>query len=153
MEAEDIARALKLNKTSDVPLYAQIRDILLSEIAEGRLAEGRRLPPVRRLAERMRVNVMTIARAYKELAEAGAIAGRGALGTFVLPRKTSSASGVAPEPRDLRSLRADYASRDVDTFRRMVQVSDAPGIIPLTRAYPDASIIDLFSPFSYHIGH
>lgn len=151
MVADDIAGALRLDKASDVPLYVQVRDILLAEISEGRLQEGHRLPPVRRLAELTGVNAMTIARAYKELAEAGAIVGRGALGTFVLPRQ-AEASPTPPQRsgRDLRSLRADYASRDVDTFRRMVQVSDVPGIIPFTRAYPDASVIDT-APFEHHL--
>ncbi len=151
MDAEQIAVALKLDKASDVPLYAQIKDILLAEINDGRLAEGQRLPPVRRLAELSGVNTMTIARAYKELAEAGAIAGRGALGTFVLARQpVAMPAPPAREARDLPALRADYASRDVDTFRRMVQASDGPGMIAFTRAYPDASVIDTAS-FERHL--
>jgi GntR family transcriptional regulator/MocR family aminotransferase len=150
MDADEIAGALKLDKASDIPLYAQVRDLLLKEIREARLAEGRRLPPVRRLATLTGVNIMTVARAYKELAELGAIAGRGARGTFVLPRRIAAAEAPATAEKDLRTLRADYANRDVDTFRRMVQMSDVPGMIPFTRAYPDASVIDT-SSFEGHL--
>jgi 2-aminoadipate transaminase len=141
MTIEAIMAASRLDKASETPLYAQLRDMLLSEIAQGRLSGGERLPPVRRLAELAGVNVMTVARAYKALTEAGAIAGRGALGTFVLP-PPAAPTPAAPPPQDLSFARADYTGRDIDTFRRMVQAGDAPGVIPLTRAYPDASVID-----------
>ncbi|MBA4221427.1 MAG: hypothetical protein C0458_11905 [Methylobacterium sp.] len=138
MEIQRLAGILQLDKAADVALYAQVRDFIATEIIEGRLSEGERLPPVRALAEAANVNVMTIARAYRELSDRGLIAGRGALGTFVQgpAEEPPAPAPAAPSPRDT------LPNEDGDTFRRMLKVGDLPDIVPLTRAYPDASLID-----------
>ena len=46
--------------TSGVPLYRQLRDQIVLGLAEGRLAPGEKLPPVRVLAEESGVNTMTV---------------------------------------------------------------------------------------------
>lgn len=146
MDVKEFARSIRLDKSKDVALYLQVKDILLSRINDGRFAQGDRLPPVRQLAAMFGVNVMTVAKAYKDLAELGVIRGRGALGTFVIGR-AMPAPAVEPKqpvPGPPPALaKEDYVSRDVDTFRRMLQVSDLPGIIPLTRAYPDTGVVDM----------
>ena len=53
--------------TSGVPLYRQLRDQIVLGLAEGRLAPGEKLPPVRVLAEESGVNTMTVSRAYQQL--------------------------------------------------------------------------------------
>ena len=55
------------------PPFEQIRAGLASEIQSGRLSGGRRLPTVRQLAGDLRVAVGTVARAYRELEEAGLV--------------------------------------------------------------------------------
>lgn len=142
MEAETLLSVVRLDKSSEIPLYAQVRDILLAEIDNGNLVAGARLPPVRRLAEAADVNVMTVARAYKELTEKGAIAGRGALGTFVTERRVTPVSNVNENGAPARET---YQQRDVDTFGRMLQFSGRPGVVPLTRAYPEAATVDVAS--------
>lgn len=139
MEIERLAEVLRLDKSSDVALYAQVRDLISAEILEGRLAEGDRLPPVRAVAELVKVNVMTIARAYRELSDRGLISGRGALGTFVRKPAPGQAASSAEAPQPLREA---FPSEDGDTFRRMLKVGELPGVISLTKAYPDASLID-----------
>ena len=142
MDPEPLARLYRLDKTKDLPLHVQVKDILLADINGGQLANGDRLPPVRHLAQSLGVNVMTVAKAYKTLAELGLVRGRGALGTFVISE--------APKPMDHANERLTAPGRvpeantgkDIDTFRRMLQVNDLPGIIPLTRAYPDTGAVD-----------
>jgi len=145
MELTELAGSLRLDKSKDLALYVQVKELLLSHVDEGRLAKGDRLPPVRQLAQMLAVNVMTIAKAYKELAELGVIRGRGALGTFVIGR--ASSPPLRPKPAEpvaqLGVTKEDYARRDVDTFRRMLQVNEVPGVVPLTRAYPDTSVVDM----------
>ena len=48
---------------SSVPLYRQLRDQIVLGLADGRLAPGEKLPPVRVLAEESGVNTMTVSRA------------------------------------------------------------------------------------------
>lgn len=56
---------------SDVPLYRQLRDQIVLGLADGRLAPGEKLPPVRVLAEESGVNTMTVSRAYQQLKSEG----------------------------------------------------------------------------------
>src|SRR5207253_3010773 len=52
-------------------------------VASGRLAPGEELPPIRVLAEGLRINPNTVARAYRELEVAGVVTKRRTAGTFV----------------------------------------------------------------------
>jgi DNA-binding transcriptional regulator YhcF (GntR family) len=63
--------------------FEQIRRQILDAVADGRLVPGTRLTPVRALAERLGVAVNTVARAYRELEQAGAVSTRGRNGTVV----------------------------------------------------------------------
>jgi GntR family transcriptional regulator len=67
-------------------LYQQIIDGVRREISEGRLAPGTSLPSFRGLAEELLVSVITVKRAYEELAREGVIYRRQGLGTFVADR-------------------------------------------------------------------
>lgn len=95
-----------------------IFDSIRSGIAEGRLAAGSSLPPVRELAERLGVNRNTVAAAYKRLDSAGLASTAGRRGTLVrgLPpamAREGSAAGLAlqdladgnPDPRCLPAVR------------------------------------------------
>jgi DNA-binding transcriptional regulator YhcF (GntR family) len=70
------------------PPYEQIRAQLASEIASGDLQPGDRLPTVRRLAADLGVAANTVARAYRELEQRGAIQTRVRGGTFVTGDET-----------------------------------------------------------------
>lgn len=77
---------IRLDPSSRVPLSAQLRDGLAARIERGALAPGERLPPVRELAAELGLAANTVARAYRELEEAGLLLGRGRHGTFVTER-------------------------------------------------------------------
>lgn len=68
---------------SKVPPFEQVRSELARQINDGSLAVGTKLPTVRRLAADLGVAPNTIARAYRELEEAGLIETRGRAGSFV----------------------------------------------------------------------
>jgi DNA-binding transcriptional regulator YhcF (GntR family) len=74
---------IRLDPTAREPLSEQLRSALASRIASGRLAPGERMPTVRDLARELDVAPNTVAKAYRDLASAGLIAGRGRRGTFV----------------------------------------------------------------------
>ncbi|MBP1135297.1 DNA-binding transcriptional regulator YhcF (GntR family) [Arthrobacter sp. PvP023] len=83
---------------SAVPPYEQIRTQISSLIAVGSLASGTRLPTVRSLAADLGIAAGTVARAYKELEQAGLIETRRRNGTVVvgMPGSVRPAGGSIP---------------------------------------------------------
>ncbi|MER5596456.1 GntR family transcriptional regulator [Streptomyces sp. NPDC002265] len=75
--------AIRVDTTSQVPPYAQIRAQLGALIVTGRLAEGDRLPTVRQLAMDLGLAPGTVARAYRELEAAELIRTRRGAGSRV----------------------------------------------------------------------
>ena len=74
---------IRLDSTSSTPPYEQIRSHVAEQVASGTLEPGDRLPTVRGLAEDLGVATNTVARAYRELEQSGAIETRGRAGSFV----------------------------------------------------------------------
>ncbi len=74
---------LKLNLADGVPLYQQIVTQLRYQITAGRLKIGTELPAIRALAESLKINPNTVARAYRELELEGLVEKRSTNGTFV----------------------------------------------------------------------
>lgn len=68
---------------------------IIAAIDDGSLIAGTRLPPVRTLAAELNLAVNTVARAYKELEEAGYVETRGRAGTVV--KGTDAASARAAQ--------------------------------------------------------
>jgi GntR family transcriptional regulator len=66
-----------------LPIWAQIEAGLRRLVAAGGLRAGRPLPSVRDLAKELRVNPMTVSKAYQRLADAGFVEVRRGEGTFV----------------------------------------------------------------------
>lgn len=64
---------LTLDFASDVPIYQQIRNAIVTAIAKGEYAEGERLPTVRALAMEAGINTMTVNKAYQLLKQEGYI--------------------------------------------------------------------------------
>jgi GntR family transcriptional regulator len=73
-----------------VPIYEQIVAQVIYGVAAGALGPGLTIPSVRELAERLRVNPNTIARAFQELERKGVVAARRGLGMEV----TAEAPGL-----------------------------------------------------------
>lgn len=74
---------LAIDAGSSTPPFEQLRTQLLAQISAGELPAGARLPTVRRLADDLGLAPNTVARAYRELEQAGAIETRGRHGSFV----------------------------------------------------------------------
>jgi DNA-binding transcriptional regulator YhcF (GntR family) len=72
-----------IDAASPVPPYEQLRGQFARQISDRALAVGTRLPTVRQLAADLGLAVNTVARAYRELEEAGLVETRGRNGTFV----------------------------------------------------------------------
>src|SRR5690349_20038415 len=74
---------LHMSAKDGVPIYLQIVNQVKYLVASGRLAPGEEMPPIRVLAERLRVNPNTVARAYRELEAERMVVKRRTAGTFV----------------------------------------------------------------------
>ncbi|MDO5027331.1 MAG: GntR family transcriptional regulator [Tissierellia bacterium] len=64
---------LKVDLTSDIPIYQQIRNQIILGLATGKLDYGEDLPSARILAQSLGVNFMTVNKAYKLLRREGII--------------------------------------------------------------------------------
>ena len=74
---------IEIDPQSPVPLYLQIAEEIRRLVALGALRPGERLPSVRDLAVRARVNRNTAARAIQHLEGEGIVRARVGQGTFV----------------------------------------------------------------------
>jgi len=73
-----------LHISSDgTPIYDQIAGQIRFRIVAGQLQAGDELPTIRGLAQSLRVNPNTVARAYRELENEGLVEKRRTTGTFV----------------------------------------------------------------------
>ena len=83
---------LEIDHHSGVPIYRQIIDQVRKQIMAGQLVEGGQLMTVRELAERLKVNPMTVSKAYSLLEIEGLVDRRRGVGLFVAqldkPQKT-----------------------------------------------------------------
>ena len=86
---------IQLNFKSGKPVYLQVVDQVKSAAASGALKAGEALPSIRPLAEELRVNRNTIAKAYAELENQGVIESRHGKGCFL-------ADNHSPLKKDIR---------------------------------------------------
>lgn len=98
-------------------------------IAEGKIAAGALLPPVRGLAAQLRVSPATVAAAYRLLQERGIVFADRRRGTRVNPAPPLSVPAAAPLPKGVR----DLASGNPD----LALLPSLPRIEPRQRAYDD----------------
>src|SRR5204862_4064050 len=82
------AMQIHISEGDGVPIYLQIVNQVKYLVASGRLAPGEELPPIRVLAERLVINPNTVARAYRELEQAGVVEKRRTAGTYVTDQKS-----------------------------------------------------------------
>ena len=77
---------LIISSVSGEPIYEQIKTQIRSAVLSGELEAGEALPSLRKLSKELRVSVLTITRAYNELADEGVVRNVQGKGTFVMPK-------------------------------------------------------------------
>lgn len=80
-----------ISNNSNVPIYEQIKNAIISQIMTGELTEDESLPSIRNLALDTKISIMTIKKAYDELESEGYIITRQGKGSFVAPKNTELA--------------------------------------------------------------
>ncbi len=77
---------IRVDSTSFVPIYEQIKQGVVRLVATGRLKVGEPLPSIRDLAADIIVNPNTVARAYRELEQDGFVSTQKGRGSFIAVR-------------------------------------------------------------------
>lgn len=102
---------LRIDPRDALPIWKQIEEGLRRLVGAGGLRPGRAVPSVRDLARELRVNPMTVSKAYQRLADAGVLVVRRGEGTFVAdgpPQLTR-----AERARSLREAASRYVAMAV----------------------------------------
>ena len=103
---------LIISSLSGQPIYRQIEDQIRSAILTGDLKAGEGLPSLRHLSRELRVSVLTVTRAYTELAQEGLVENIQGKGTFVAD------SGDKVMRQHLENRVQSLLGEAVDTARR-----------------------------------
>lgn len=101
---QDIPRWLQLDPASRTPPFEQIKQAILAAAASGKAAAGMRLPPVRGLASHLGIAANTVARAYRELEQAGAVETKGRAGTIITAGGDDARRRVAAAADDFAAV-------------------------------------------------
>lgn len=120
------------------PLYRRLAEVLADRIRSGQIPVGTRLPPHRDFAYQLGISVGSVARAYAQLAEDGAVSGEVGRGTIVLERSKSEAIGletdissvdmrlVVPPALEDSELSGDLGPRTLARISRQWSLFDMP---------------------------
>ena len=118
---------IEINHKSGKPTYLQIVEQVQTAVASGTAFAGDQLPSIRDLAEQLRINRNTVARAYTELEHLGVTATRQGLGVFIAEggRQLTAAARkeLAREAIDAAIVQARHLDISDTEFLRLVEES------------------------------
>lgn len=106
------------------PVYLQLVDQVKAAAASGALKPGEALPSIRPLAEQLRLNRNTVAKAYAELESQGVAENQPGRGCYLRPNH----SPYSPEVRD-RLLTADIDTAVVQAHHLQVEQKEFFGLV------------------------
>ena len=109
---------LSIEYHSGIPVYRQIINAVTSSVANGEIGKGDPLPTIRNLAEELKINPNTVAKAYRELELTGVVVSAGRNGTVV----------TAHRKRPPRPSRAEKETKLKEIYSRVVAEARAHGI-------------------------
>ena len=115
------------------PRYLAIADAIARDIHDGRLEDGMRMPPQRRLAEALGIDFTTVSRAYSEAQARGHVESHVGRGTFVKGSVVSNRPDPARAGEGDLSMNMPPEPEDPDLRRKMQE-----GL-----GYVSANLIDL----------
>lgn len=129
-----------LNKHIPIPLYHQLKDVILKGILAGDWKPDQRLPTEDELADRYRVSKITVRQALRDLAAAGYVRREQGRGTFVqLPH-------LEQGPRELTSFTEEMRRRGSQPTSRVLEqtiLSATPEIATRLRIKPHEPVFQL----------
>jgi len=105
---------IRIDKTSPVPVYAQIGEAIKNLLKPGTIPPGTPLPPERVLCEHLGVSRMTLRQACDTLEREGFIESHRGRGTFVAPRR------MEKKQQEMRSFTEEIRSRGMTPSSRLL---------------------------------
>jgi DNA-binding transcriptional regulator YhcF (GntR family) len=115
---------IELSFKAGKPAYLQIVDQVKYQTASGALRPGEALPSIRALAETLRINRNTVAKAYAELEHEGVIETQQGRGAFVSARRSPFArrtrNGILTEALDAAIVQAHHFQVSREDFQSLV---------------------------------
>ncbi|MFE7404685.1 GntR family transcriptional regulator [Isoptericola sp. NPDC057559] len=106
---------VRIDTTSAVPHYEQLRSQLAALITAGTLTDGERLPTVRALAHDLGIAPGTVSRTYRDLEAAGLVVSRRRVGTLVTaPPAALDRAVVTEAARRFVRLARDHGLTDAE---------------------------------------
>lgn len=108
----------EIQRESPVPLYHQLREILRSEILEGRFKPGERLPTEFELIARYQVSRTTVRQTIGELQKEGLVTVHRGKGTFVRDGK------IEPELSALTGFVEDMLALGIEASARVLSIEE-----------------------------
>ena len=114
-----------INFRSGKPVYLQVVDQVKTAAATGALRPGDALPSIRPLAEQLRINRNTVAKAYSELEAQGVIETIAGKGCFVRdgqsPLRKDARRRLLSETLDEAAVQAHHLQIDRAEFLRLAE--------------------------------
>ena len=98
---------IRIDKTSRVPIYDQIKEQIKGLIHAGQIKTGDQLPTIRELSVDLSVNFNTVAFAYRDLVNEGVIITERGKGTFV---------ASTPGEEEMRTIRLTTLQNLLETL-------------------------------------
>jgi DNA-binding transcriptional MocR family regulator len=133
---------IRVDRESPVPLYLQISGSIKEFILSGKLADGHKLPPERRLARALGVNRSTILSAYRQLKAEGIIGAHVGRGTEVLPATLDGVPSELIQPLPWRQLAHEAAAREPDPLLRdILALTERRDVICLSVGLPAPELL------------
>ncbi len=119
-----------LDAASIVPLYKQLKNLILKDIKEGRYKPNQKIPTEKDFSELYQISRMTVRKALEQLVEEEVLAKKQGKGTFVQEPKIvedldnansftnlCKRNGKVPGGRTLRFMLAEPSDRDVKELK------------------------------------
>ena len=115
----------QLNFKSGKPVYLQVADQIKVAAASGVMRAGEPLPSIRPLAEQLRINRNTVAKAYAELESQGVIQTIAGRGCFIAANNSPFKSAVRKQMLaaeiDAAIVQAHHLQVDEEDFLQLVR--------------------------------
>jgi GntR family transcriptional regulator len=127
------SETLQVDLRSGLPIYLQIIEQIKEQIGAETLKPGEQLPTVRALAQELRVNFNTVARAYRMLDESGIISTQQGRGTYITEKPPPELADKLKEEalavlarRYIReALRLGFSADEMQSFlQRQIEMPD-----------------------------
>lgn len=135
---------IRIDRASPVPVYKQIVLGIRQMILAGRLPEGFRLPPERRLAEALGVNRSTVLAAYRELKSEALLDAHVGRGTAVASRTRGGLPSGAVQPLRWGQLaREDAPGTEDPLVRDFLELTERKDLIALALGLPAPDLLPL----------